>query len=347
MKKLYIVFLLLFLIPVKTNALTSSESICLIDRSVNKVIYSINADKKKKTASIAKIMTAIVAIENGNLDTYIKVTKETTEQIGSKIYLQEDDEILLIDLIYGLMLRSGNDAAYLIAEGVSGYDEFVVEMNQLAKKIGMKNTVFENPSGLDEDTVNYSTACDMALLMSYAMENDVFREITGTKKHAAKTKNNNYLFINKHKLVNNFSFVTGGKTGYTKSAKRTLVTTAKKGDLELIVVSMNGPNDWKDHLNLFEYGFSKYEAIKLIDKKEFKAKNYLYDYIPYIEKDIYVPLSDQDRASYSIILNREYSENVGKIIVKINDEIVLEEPIYAYKPGVFEKVYLKFKGWIG
>ena len=169
----------------------------------------------------------------------------------------------LIDLLYGLMLRSGNDAAMAIAEFVGGNEaDFVKMMNEKAKEIGMTNSIFQNPSGLDETTYNLSTAKDMALVMQYAMNNPIFREITGTKTHKATTKNGmTYVWHNKHKLVTGYyEYAIGGKTGFTKQARRTLVTSARKDEMELIVVTLKAGDDWNDHMSLFNYGFDNYEV---------------------------------------------------------------------------------------
>ena len=222
----------------------------LMESHTKRVLYEKNAHIQRPVASISKIMTAIIAIENVNLDDYVVVSKEATEQIGSSLYLRLGEEITIRDLLYGLMLRSGNDAAYLIAEYVGGnIDNFVYLMNEKAKELGLRNSTFENPSGLDEDSKNISTAYDMALITKYAMDNPLFRKITNTIRYRAQTKDGTiYLWHNKHRLINRYDYIIGGKTGYTKLAKRTLVSVGNKDDLELIVVTLNSGDDWNDHL---------------------------------------------------------------------------------------------------
>ncbi|XMB66543.1 D-alanyl-D-alanine carboxypeptidase family protein [Mycoplasmatota bacterium zrk1] len=343
-----IVFLILITNTVSVNAFfVGAETSILMDIDSNRVIFEKNMNKRMKTASIAKVMTAIVAIENGFLDEYVKVSKESVNQIGSKIYLIEDDEIMLLDLIYGLMLRSGNDSAYLIAESVLGYDKFVIEMNEYAKRIGMKNSTFENPSGLDENSINYSTAYDMALLMSYAMKNDVFRDITKTRVHSCTTKNDmRYVWSNKHRLVQSQGIYTGGKTGYTKSAGRTLITTASDGDLDLVVVTFNGSNDWNDHSLLFNYGFDKFDKYTVMKSQALRIKNNLYDYKPYIEKDITVPLRVDERDEIDLKIYLKHNSDsyvIGKIIVYLNNEIIIERNVYNFS---MEKSQLTFFDFI-
>ena len=152
------------------------------------------------------------------------------------------------------MLRSGNDAALTIASYVGGnVDEFVKKMNEKAQEIGMKNTVFNNPSGLDQEKGNYSTAYDMAILTSYAMKNETYRKIVSTKSYKVKTNMNFYSWINKNKLLHTHKYSTGGKTGFTEIARRTLVTTASKDGVNLVAVTLNDGNDFNDHKNMFEY----------------------------------------------------------------------------------------------
>ena len=216
MKKIIfgIVILIFSLINViKINAYNNSSYI-LMDAESGRVLYEKNKDERFLTASIAKIMTCIVAIENGNLFEKYKVDYETISMEGSSIYLELDDEILLYDLLCGLMLRSGNDAATLISKSVfNSKENFVFQMNLLAREIGMGNSTFENPTGLNTTTFNYSTAYDMALLMRYAMENEIFVDIASKKIHVAQTLNKKYYWQNKHKLVANTDYVIAGKTG--------------------------------------------------------------------------------------------------------------------------------------
>lgn len=227
--------LVLFIVrPTVTRAeslvAVSCEACILMDADSERILFEKNVHRQMPIASITKIMTALIAIEEGVLDEYVTISPEATKQIGSSLYVKAGEQLKLIDLLYGLMLRSGNDAAYAIAEHVAGdYDTFVLWMNERAKQIGMYNTVFENPSGLDETSSNLSTAYDMAKLMRIALQNPIFQTISSTKTHRATTKEGQvYVFHHKHRLVNAYDYITGGKTGYTKRAGRTLVTAAKK-----------------------------------------------------------------------------------------------------------------------
>lgn len=275
--KKYLLLLFLFLIiPLKINAYNLGESAILMEEDTKRVLVSKNMSKKMLIASTTKIMTAVIAIESGKLDKTVKVTDKVLEAYGSAIYLSIGEKMKLEDMVYGLMMQSGNDAALMIAEYLGGEDKFVKKMNEKAKEIGMKNTTFSNPHGLDEKTKNYSTAYDMALLMRYANADPTFRKITGCKKHTVKTNEKTYVWSNKNKLLYSYEYTTGGKTGFTKKAHRTLVTSASKDDLNLIVVTLNDPNDFQNHEELYEYGFNNYSMEKVFDRKKMNLPNKKY-----------------------------------------------------------------------
>ncbi|ANB61925.1 D-alanyl-D-alanine carboxypeptidase family protein [Anoxybacteroides amylolyticum] len=265
-------------IPQRTKAQdVSAQSAILMEQTSGRVLFEKDAHTKRRIASITKIMTAILAIESGKLDETVTVSARAVRAEGSSIYLKEGEKIKLRDLVYGLMLRSGNDAAVAIAEHVGGSMEgFVFLMNQKAAEIGMRDTHFANPHGLDDAENHYSTAYDMALLMRYAMHNKTFRKISGTKVYRAPNPDENWdrIWRNKNKLLTNlYEYCTGGKTGYTKRAKRTLVTSAEKDGLELIAVTLNAPDDWNDHISMYEYGFDHYVLAKVSKERIGKRVN--------------------------------------------------------------------------
>ncbi|MDV2580865.1 D-alanyl-D-alanine carboxypeptidase family protein [Alkalibacillus haloalkaliphilus] len=237
----------------------SAKSAIAIDMDTQEIIYSKNIHEQLPIASITKIMTAIVALEHKELDSKVTISNEASRMIGSSIYTQPGDVYSIEDLLYGLMLRSGNDAAYAIAEHVAGSEKgFAFLMNEKAEWIGMQNSSFQNPHGLDEDD-HYSTAYDMAVLTSYAMNtSEDFREIFGTKRYLSE--NVGYHWMNKNKLLMTYDQVcTGGKTGYTSIAGRTLVTTAEQDGNEVVVVTIDASDDWNDHRLLYNYAFSHLE----------------------------------------------------------------------------------------
>ena len=243
----------------------------------------------------------------------------------------------LKDLVYGLMLRSGNDAALAIADYVgNGVDNFVSMMNHKAKEIGMKNSTFNNPSGLDEEAGNFSTAYDMAILTSYAMQLKIYREIVKTKQYKLQTNKNTYVWNNKNKLLKLYDYTTGGKTGYTKIAKRTLVTTASKDGVNLVSVTLNDGNDFNDHMEMFEYAFSNYKNYNILKKGTINIydENYYKNYVLYIKNSFSYILTDNEKDSISIKYKIKKKsevkpgEEIGEAIVKLGDKIIHKEKIY-------------------
>lgn len=255
-----IILVLFMVVPIYGQAEVdvSAESAILLEQSTGEVLFESNAYQPQQIASITKVMTAIIAIESGQMNEKAKTSRRAIYTEGSSIYLEQGEKMTIEDLLYGLMLRSGNDAAVSIGEHIGGSVKgFVHLMNEKASWLGMTNTHFENPHGLTEEN-HYSTAYDMAILMQYAMTNEKFREISGTKTYQAS--NRTYYWQNKNKLLTMYyEHATGGKTGFTKKAGRTLITTAEKNDTELIVVTLNAPDDWNDHINLYEWGFEHYK----------------------------------------------------------------------------------------
>ena len=277
-------------------------------------------------------MTALVTLNNSDIKKMITIDDSVLKSFGSGIYVEVGEEISLENLLYGLMLRSGNDAAIQIANSVGGsMDGFVKLMNETAESIGMKKTKFINSSGLEESNGegNMSTSYDMALLMSEAMKNEDFRKIVSTKEKLVKTNYKTYLWYNKNKLLKTYEYCTGGKTGFTEKARRTLVTTASKDNMNLVVVTLNDGNDFNDHKSLYDEYFKKYKSFKVLSKDEkFGNKNY------YIKNDKYITLSNDEykKIKKEVILYKDnVSDIVGYINIKLNDDILLKEYIYEKK----------------
>lgn len=330
MKKLFVVLFLLLIIPIKINAYNLGEAAILMEEDTKRVLVSKNMTKKKLIASTTKIMTAVIAIESGKTDKMVKVTDKVLEAYGSAIYLSIGEKMKLEDMIYGLMMQSGNDAALMIADFLGGEEKFVEKMNKKAKEIGMKNTTFANPHGLDEKNQNYSTAYDMALLMRYANSDPLFRKITGCKKHTVKTEEKTYVWSNKNKLLYTYKYTTGGKTGYTDKAHRTLVTSASRGDMSLIVVTLNDGNDFQNHKELYEYGFDNYSMTKIFDKDKMNLPNKKI----YALDDYFYPITEAEKEliniDYKIKEKEKYKkgEKVGEAIIKLGNKVVHKEKLY-------------------
>ena len=351
MKKLLLLLFLLF-IPFKINGLeVSAKSAILMDES-GRILYAKDIDTKRLIASTTKIMTSIIAIESNRLEEIVTIKEDILKSYGSNIYVTVGEKIKLEDLIYGLMLRSGNDAAIAISSFVSNStDDFVKLMNSKAKKIDMKNTYFCNPHGLDENCENKSTARDMAILMNYAIKNPVFKRITGTKRHVVKTNLKTYDWYNKNKLLTTYKYTTGGKTGFTEKAKRTLVTSASKNDMNLIAVTLNDPNDFTTHKTLYEYGFNNYKKYLIMSKKKFSLKNDYYDNL-YIKNDLYYLFKDDEIDNVYVRYKLERkdvkdNEKVGVIEIYIGSKKILSEDIFINinkkKENIFSRIFKLFK----
>ena len=232
---------------------TSAASAVLIEQNSGRILYQQNADEERLIASITKIMTAVVALEHADKGRSYTVTARDMAE-GSSMYLKPGDTLLLEELLYGLMLASGNDAALAVAHCVSGETEdFVALMNETARRLGMTHTHFANPNGLDAEG-HYSSARDMAMLAAYALKNQDFRRIVST---ASVTIGERYL-ANHNKLLRLYGGCIGVKTGFTKAAGRTLVSAAAREGMTLVCATLNDGNDWNDHMALLDYGFANY-----------------------------------------------------------------------------------------
>ena len=238
----------------------SAASAVMMDGDTGRVLYEKDSRTRRPIASITKLMTALVALESGHsLDETVTVAREWTGAEGSSLYLRPGEEVTLEELLYGLMLRSGNDAALAIAGYCGGSVEaFVAQMNQRARALGMEDTSFANPNGLTAEG-HCSTAYDMALLARSCLENEALARIVSTKSIALGTR----VFTNHNKLLWRYEGCIGLKTGYTDQSGRTLVSAARRGGVTLICVTLNAPGDWADHAGLFDYGFANYEARPL------------------------------------------------------------------------------------
>lgn len=270
----------------------SAERACLMIQETGEIIYEYNGDVKSSMASTTKIMTALIAVECCNLSDEAVVSDFASRQEGSSAYLGAGDRIPVKELLYGLMLNSGNDAAVVIAEHVSGSVEaFAYKMTERAKELGAVNTCFKNPNGLDEEG-HFTTAEDLAIISREAMKNEVFREIVSTTVHKTDYSAGTLYFTNHNKLLKMYEGCTGIKTGYTKKTGRCLVSSAEKDGVELICVTLDASDDWNDHKKLLDYGFEKVR-IKQILKKGQKVKDIKCDdgtYIPVVvSDDFYIP----------------------------------------------------------
>lgn len=241
----------------------SAESAILINAETKEIVYEKNAYDRHSMASTTKIMTSIIAIESGRLSEI--VTAENMEAEGTSIGLKNGNKLTLETLVWGMLLESGNDAAKLTANFISGSEEkFAKLMNEKAADIGMTDTSFVTASGLDSE-YHYSTAYDMALLGAYAINNPVFAEMSATKNKTVKflEPDISFTFSNHNKLLSMYEGTFGIKTGFTKKSGRCLVSACKRDGITLVAVTLNAPDDWNDHMKLFDYGFDKSRCTEI------------------------------------------------------------------------------------
>ena len=363
MKKIVIALILFILFPANIFAISASKAI-VMDLNSGRVLYDLNKDEPQLIASITKIMTCLIAIMYSDLNKTVVVDEDVLKSYGSSVYLEVGEEIKLLDLLYGLMLRSGNDAATQVAKSVAGTEEaFVYLMNEYASTIGMKNTHFVNPHGLDSNGIgNTSTAYDMALLTKVAMQNETFARIFGTRSYTAESNLKTYNWEGKNKLFSMYEYTTGGKTGYTEAANRTLVTTASQDNKNLVVVTLNDGNDFNDHKSLYETYFSMYDSILAIDKENFKIDDTYYQDVEfYVKNNYYALVTEEEKKDLKINITLFKYDNIydgikiGEARVMLNDTVLHTESIYAKKievkeekeekEGFFKKILRWFSKW--
>ena len=240
----------------------SAQKAIVMDAQTGRILYQKNADERALIASTTKIMTALIICEQCNVLDRMRIPHEAVGIEGSSMYLKEGEVLTIQELLYGLMLHSGNDAAVALAIYCGGTVEGFVElMNDKAYRLGMYSTHFENPNGLDSPG-HYSTARDMAILTAYAINNPIFSKTVSTKTVSIGSRS----LRNHNKLLWQLEGADGVKTGYTKAAGRILISSATRHDRRLIAVTMNAPNDWQDHAQMINDGFSQYEIRQVIRK---------------------------------------------------------------------------------
>lgn len=298
---------------------TNSKNIVVIDRKTLNILYEKNAYNKVPMASTTKIMTCIIALENSKTNEIVTVSSKAASVTGSTLGLITDMKISMRDLLYGLMLRSGNDCAVAIAEHISGsIENFSILMNKKAKELGLTNTNFVTPHGLD-DSNHYTTAYELALLTNYALKNDTFRQIVGTKATNILFNGYTRTISNTNELLGNLNGVYGVKTGFTFEAGRCLVSACKRNDLDIIVVVLGADTKkyrTQDSSNLINYVFNTYKYVDISStiNKAFS------DYISYFENNYYL-----EKTTTSPILKLE---NLDNYLFPLSNDINLKTKIY-------------------
>ncbi|MBQ7699086.1 MAG: D-alanyl-D-alanine carboxypeptidase [Clostridia bacterium] len=319
----------------------SAEAAVLIDVQDNEVLFARSADRRMQPASMTKIMTAVLVIENCGADDLITIDASCAGTEGSSAYLQAGETFTVSELLYALLLQSANDAAVALARHAAGSVEtFVGMMNDKAAALGLHGTHFTNPHGLS-DKDHYSTALDIANLLCYCMKNPTFKQISGAREYVIKPNENRRgrYFVNHNKLLFTCDGVIGGKTGYTMSSGRCLCSYYEKDGVKLCAVTMNAPRDWSDHAALYEFGSSQYKNITLDmagiyslhvvggitdhtectvdDNVSVNIKNG----VDKIEKTVYMR-----RFEYAPV---EAGEKIGELVFSSGGKIIYTYPLYA------------------
>ena len=327
-----------------TSVFADNSASIVMEVSSLRVLDGVNYHQKKYMASTTKILTAICVIENCDINSIVKIPKEAVGIEGSSIYLEAGEELSVKDLLYGLMLRSGNDASVALALHCSGsIDKFALLMNNLAKKIGAFNSNFVNPHGLHDDN-HYTTAYDLALISCYAIKNPTFKEIVSTKKVTIPhtSKNCGRVLINKNKMLFNYDGCNGIKTGYTKKAGRCLVSSALVDGLEVVSVVLNTPDMWDKSKQLLDNVFSKYKSYNIVESDNFIAFADIYG-VPdekcglYIKNDVVLPLTEEEYSSIKVVYDYPCNlkipfnkdQEVGQIKIYIKNNLIFCEKIYT------------------
>ena len=348
MKRIILLSLLiLYLIPVNISAQEIINNYIVMDMDSKRIIAEQRGEEKIYPASTTKIMTAIVAIENSSPEEVVKIGNEILIADGTNIYVEPGENMLLNDLLYGMMLRSGNDAALALANHTGGsVENFVKLMNEKAKELDLKNTNFENPTGLDDTTKNTSSVHDLALIYSYAYQKKIFRDIVKTKRYKTSSDKKSYYFKNRTEILERYNKATGGKTGYTPKAGRLLVSSASNNDLNLVIASQGNTYGYNNHISMYENAFKKYKNYLILDKNSFNYKTNLKGKL-YIKNSFIYPLTkeEKDKISKKIIFNNKKKGEVGELLIYIDKDLIHKEKVYLQvaQETFFQKLKKLFK----
>ena len=309
----------------------NSRYAIVLDRNNKTIIYGKNENTKTKMASTTKIMTSLIVIENTNLNDIVEISGKAAGTGGSRLKMSKGDKITVKDLLYGLMLRSGNDAAVALAEYVGeSIEGFALLMNKKAKELGLENTNFVTPHGLDSEE-HYTTPYELAILTDYALKNEIFANIVNTKICTINVNGYSRTISNTNELLGNLNGVYGVKTGFTNGAGRCLVTSIKRGNLDVICIVLGADTKrirTTDSINLIEYTFKNFQKVDIKSKIEEEFNNWknINSGRASIEKGIKngidLKLDEYNLESYTIKNNTEYLFNI-----RINADLDLIAPL--------------------
>lgn len=342
-----ICLLLVFILITGSDSCLASEDFTiaaraavLIDSESGRVLYAQNENEMLPEASCTKIMTALIALENSEMDESVTAGKNAHGVTGTSLYLSEGETLSMEQMLYGLLLRSGNDAAVAIAEHVAGsVKEFASMMNERAKQLNA-DANFVNPHGLDADG-HRASALGLARIMREALKNESFRTITGTQRKVIPWVGNEYSRVleNKNRLLSDYEGATGGKTGYTSKAGRCLVFSAKRDEMELIGVVLSCPNWFDEAEKLLDYGFDNFRLhIALETGEEAGTASVLNGEKASVSASAQNRLAAAIRKDETPKLNTqiepltapvETGKQIGTAYLKIGDEIIVQTPLLA------------------
>lgn len=339
----------------------SARSAVLIDVETGQVLYNKHMHLKSFPASLTKVLTTIIALEEGNPQELVKVSRRAAYQEGSSIYLQEGEKIKLLDLLYGVMLASGNDAAVAVAEHIAGsIEDFAVMMNAKAREMGALNSNFINSSGLP-DPDHYSTAYDLAMIMRYALKNGIFREITATRNKTIPWADNDWGrgLRNHNKLLWQYDDITGGKTGYTRAAGRCLVASAKREGREVVAVVLNAPDDWLDVRRLLDYGLEAFKKVRLVAEGEpiyslawENSDKGKLDLLAAKALEVLIPEVGEVRLKKELYLKEDLKlpiregQPLGLLCFRDEDKVLVETELLAAENLNYNSLFLRFWHWL-
>ena len=328
-----------------SQELTSAKGMAVMEVSSKRVLYSKNEKEKMPMASTTKIITAIVVLENvDDISRVVQIDKSMTGIEGTSIYLKAGERLTIEELLYGLMLRSGNDAAVALAIATSGsVDKFVELMNKFCQKVGALDTNIKNPHGLPDDD-HYTTAYDLALISSYALNNEKFANIVKTRQKIISnslSSEENRVLINKNKLLKNMKYSTGIKTGYTKKAGRCFVGSAEREGMQIVCVLLHCRPMFEECQDLLERAFMEYKMIKVVDANnivgESKILGGMKDSVKVAtRKDVFLPIKVSEVDSVDIAydflheINAPHStfESVGKFDIYASKNLIFSDNLY-------------------
>ena len=315
---------------------TTAQAAVLMEAESKRVLFSQNPDQPLAMASTTKIMTAMVALAYGDLDDTVTVAERAAGLEGSSMYLKAGEEISLEDLLYGLMLRSGNDAAAAIAIHVAGSEAaFVDLMNGLAYDLGALHTHFENPHGLPAEN-HVTSAYDLALLTAYAMEDPRFVEIVSARSHVIESSEGRRTIANKNKLLKNMEGANGVKTGYTKQAGRCFVGSAPQGDMTLVGTVLNCGPMFEECESMLEYGFANYHMETVMTRADAPWRRDLYDDAVLLApmRDLRLPVGEGEEVVLDPQLPQAYlfpdAGLAGNVTVRVSGAVAAQWPLYAH-----------------